>query len=125
MEPKILAHNQNFPGHLPSGYAYGQCFILRSSCTARIMPATAILRCTVKSASFTAATRKRHSFHQKEICMNTNPVGWFEIYVADMSRAKAFYESVLALRLDKMSNSDIEMQTFPMSMDATGASGAL
>ena len=26
--------------------------------------------------------------------MNSNPVGWFEIYVQDMNRAKAFYESV-------------------------------
>lgn len=24
-----------------------------------------------------------------------NPVGWFEIYVTDMARAKAFYETVL------------------------------
>ena len=26
--------------------------------------------------------------------MKTNPVGWFEIYVQDMERAKAFYEAV-------------------------------
>ncbi|MBM4231128.1 MAG: VOC family protein, partial [Gammaproteobacteria bacterium] len=26
--------------------------------------------------------------------MNSNPVGWFEIYVQDMPRAKAFYEAV-------------------------------
>ena len=25
-----------------------------------------------------------------------NPVGWFEIYVTDMARAKAFYETVFA-----------------------------
>lgn len=24
-----------------------------------------------------------------------NPIGWFEIYVDDLSRAKQFYESVL------------------------------
>ena len=57
--------------------------------------------------------------------MKTNPVGWFEIYVTDIVRAKAFYESVLALRLDKMSTSEVEMWTFPMSMDAAGASGGL
>ena len=25
--------------------------------------------------------------------MSVNPVGWFEIYVQDMNRAKTFYES--------------------------------
>ena len=29
----------------------------------------------------------------------SNPVGWFEIYVQDMKRAKAFYEGVLGLKL--------------------------
>lgn len=28
-----------------------------------------------------------------------NPVGWFEIYVDDMERAKRFYQSVFALDL--------------------------
>ncbi len=27
--------------------------------------------------------------------MNRNPVGWFEIYVQDLDRAKNFYEHVL------------------------------
>ena len=27
--------------------------------------------------------------------MKHNPVGWFEIYVQDMPRARKFYESVL------------------------------
>lgn len=27
--------------------------------------------------------------------MQNNPVGWFEIYVNDMERAKKFYETVL------------------------------
>lgn len=31
--------------------------------------------------------------------MTTNPVGWFEIYVQDMPRAKAFYEAVLGFAL--------------------------
>ena len=26
-----------------------------------------------------------------------NPVGWFEIYVTDMARARAFYEAALGL----------------------------
>ena len=31
-----------------------------------------------------------------------NPVGWFEIYVEDMSRAKDFYEAVFSLQLSKL-----------------------
>ena len=31
--------------------------------------------------------------------MKGNPVGWFEIYVKDMSRAKTFYESVFDVKL--------------------------
>lgn len=57
--------------------------------------------------------------------MKNNPVGWFEIYVQDMPRAKAFYEGVFELSLEKLPGPDIEMQAFPMSMEVTGASGAL
>lgn len=54
-----------------------------------------------------------------------NPVGWFEIYVQDMPRARAFYETVLGTTLSALPSPDIEMWAFPMSMDASGASGAL
>ena len=57
--------------------------------------------------------------------METNPVGWFEIYVQDMDRAKKFYESVFQIKLEKLNNPDIELWSFPMLMDHTGASGAL
>lgn len=59
--------------------------------------------------------------------MNRNPVGWFEIYVQDMDRAKKFYEAVLHVELMKLESPDpeIEMQAFPMNMEAGGASGAL
>lgn len=59
--------------------------------------------------------------------MNRNPVGWFEIYVQDMDRAKKFYEEVFRVGLMKLESPDpeIEMQTFPMDMEAGGASGAL
>jgi predicted enzyme related to lactoylglutathione lyase len=55
----------------------------------------------------------------------TNPVGWFEIYVDDMSRAKAFYEQVFDVRLSKMDNPDVELFVFPSQRDAPGSSGAL
>jgi hypothetical protein len=34
-------------------------------------------------------------------CNQSNPVVWFEIYVQNMERAKAFYEAVLAVKLEK------------------------
>ena len=56
-----------------------------------------------------------------------NPVGWFEIYVADMARAKAFYENVLAQPLAEMPSSDPQMHmvAFPMAQGTPGAGGAL
>ncbi|HSN71480.1 MAG TPA: VOC family protein [Steroidobacteraceae bacterium] len=57
--------------------------------------------------------------------MTANPVGWFEIYVEDMERARAFYEAVLALRLERLPGPDLEMWSFPSQPDAAGAAGAL
>jgi predicted enzyme related to lactoylglutathione lyase len=59
--------------------------------------------------------------------MNRNPVGWFEIYVQDMPRAKTFYEAVFGVELTKLESpdADLEMFAFPMNMEASGASGAL
>lgn len=57
--------------------------------------------------------------------MASNPVGWFEIYVQDMTRAKAFYESVFATKLERLESPGIEMWAFPMHRDATGAAGSL
>lgn len=54
-----------------------------------------------------------------------NPIGWIEIYVQDMDRAKAFYEQVFQIKLDKLEGMEIEMWTFPMQEDAYGAAGAL
>lgn len=56
--------------------------------------------------------------------MVRNPVGWFEIYVQDMARARKFYEAVFARTLDKL-DSTLDMWTFPMDMNAAGAAGAL
>ncbi|MCG7496389.1 VOC family protein [Vibrio sp. Of7-15] len=60
--------------------------------------------------------------------MQLNPVGWFEIYVDDMARAKKFYESVFDVKLEKLESPakiDIEMWTFPHDMERYGANGAL
>ena len=57
--------------------------------------------------------------------MKTNPVGWFEIYVQDTSRAKMFYETVLQKKLESLPNPDIEMWGFPNQSGVVGAGGAL
>ena len=57
--------------------------------------------------------------------MASNPVGWFEIYVQDMPRAKAFYERVFAIQLTRLESPGIEMWAFPMVENACGAPGAL
>ena len=54
-----------------------------------------------------------------------NPVSWFEIYVQDMERAKAFYEAVFGIQLTKLEGTEFEMWAFPMHQDGSGASGAL
>ena len=54
-----------------------------------------------------------------------NPVGWFEIYVQDMARAKAFYEAMLGVELSKLESPGMDMMAFPMQRDGSGASGAL
>ena len=60
---------------------------------------------------------------------NANPVSWFEIYVKDMPRAKAFYENTLGVKLEKLDTpaSEVsEMYSFPMGKEHSyGATGAL
>ena len=57
--------------------------------------------------------------------MNNNPVGWFEIYVEDMPRAKKFYEAAFGVTLSKLESPGIEMWAFPMNTNGFGASGSL
>ncbi len=54
-----------------------------------------------------------------------NPVRWFEIYVSDMNRARAFYESLLKIKLSNMPFSEGEMWGFPSNPDKWGCSGSL
>jgi predicted enzyme related to lactoylglutathione lyase len=55
----------------------------------------------------------------------TNLGCWFEIYVQDLDRAKAFYESVFQIELQRLNNPDLELWAFPMEMGKWGAGGAL
>lgn len=60
-----------------------------------------------------------------------NSVNWFELYVQDMARARAFYESVFGVRLETLKTPDdpdapgLEMLAFPGDMSRYGANGAL
>lgn len=54
-----------------------------------------------------------------------NPVGWFEIPVRDLARAKAFYEHALGLELALNELGPLKMAWFPLVPDATGATGTL
>jgi predicted enzyme related to lactoylglutathione lyase len=54
-----------------------------------------------------------------------NPAGWFEIYVQDMARARAFYETVFDVQLTRLDGTEFEMWGFPMQQSSYGASGAL
>jgi uncharacterized protein len=56
---------------------------------------------------------------------NYNPVGWFEIPVSDIERAKAFYEKVLEISLRRQDISDYQMVWLPGDQHAKGISGAL
>ena len=57
--------------------------------------------------------------------MNGNAVCWFEIYVQDMPRAKAFYEGVLGVKLERLGTPEIEMWAFPGNTERYGTPGAL
>ncbi len=57
--------------------------------------------------------------------MAANPVIWFELYVDDMERARRFYETVFALKLEPMPDAGMEYWAFPMQDDQVGAGGAL
>ena len=56
-----------------------------------------------------------------------NPVGWFEIYVSDMARARAFYTAVFERELISLPEigEGGEMYAFSWIEGAAGAAGAL
>jgi len=54
-----------------------------------------------------------------------NPVGWFEIHVDDIARARAFYEGVLGITLTRLEAPGNEMWAFPSNQQSYGAAGCL
>jgi len=57
--------------------------------------------------------------------MKKNAVGWFEIYVENMERAKTFYQSVFGVKLERLDSPELEMWAFPGDTSSYGTPGAL
>lgn len=57
--------------------------------------------------------------------METNPIGWFEIPVKDMDRARKFYETVFDIQLQVQPFNELEMGWFPFAEGKPGATGSL
>jgi len=57
--------------------------------------------------------------------MESNMVGWFEIPVEDMDRAKKFYETVFQIGIQVHDMGGTKMGWFPWEQDKPGAPGAL
>ncbi len=57
--------------------------------------------------------------------MQRNMAGWFEIPVAEMERAMAFYETVLGVKLERHQMGPLDMAWFPWVEKANGAGGSL
>lgn len=58
-----------------------------------------------------------------------NPVGWFELYVDDMSRARKFYSEVFGFEMQDAEipsgMDEMQMVFFPFNHTAAGCPGAL
>ena len=57
--------------------------------------------------------------------MKRNMVGWFEIPVSDMDRAKTFYEKVFKVKIDIQNFGEMFMGWFPFTEGKEGAAGTL
>ena len=57
--------------------------------------------------------------------VNVNPVGWFDINVANLDRAKKFYETVFNLKLTDAPIEWGKQSFFPFSPESHDISGAL
>ena len=57
--------------------------------------------------------------------MKQNMVGWFEIPVSDMDRAKKFYDSVFDIEISLHDMGELVMGWFPFAEGMPGATGSL
>lgn len=57
--------------------------------------------------------------------MESNMVGWFEIPVLDMDRAKKFYEAIFDIKIQVQEFNQLLMGWFPFAENKMGATGSL
>jgi predicted enzyme related to lactoylglutathione lyase len=57
--------------------------------------------------------------------MEQNMVGWFEIPVTDMDRAKKFYDAVFEIKVEIHPMNELVMGWFPFAENKPGAPGSL
>ncbi len=57
--------------------------------------------------------------------MGKNLVGWFEIPVTNMDRAKGFYETVFKIKIAVHDLGELKMGWFPFDHEKPGATGSL
>jgi len=56
---------------------------------------------------------------------NSNPVGWFDIHVSNLNRAKKFYETVFNIQLFDLPLEWGKQSLFPFDPESPNISGAL
>lgn len=56
---------------------------------------------------------------------NVNPVGWFDIHVSNLDRAKKFYETVFSIQLTDLPIEWGKQSLFPFDPNSPNISGAL
>jgi len=56
---------------------------------------------------------------------NSNPVGWFDIHVSNLERAKKFYETVFNIQLFDLPMEWGKQSLFPFDQESPNISGAL
>ncbi|MEX0288407.1 MAG: VOC family protein [Flavobacteriaceae bacterium] len=56
---------------------------------------------------------------------NFNAIGWFELPVSDMDRAKRFYETVLDIEISVHDLGGLVMGWFPVDHSKSGSTGSL
>lgn len=56
---------------------------------------------------------------------NSNPVGWFDISVSNLNRAKKFYETVFSIQLFDAPSEWGKQSFFPFNNESENISGAL
>ncbi len=90
------------------------------------MPAATELEvAALRLAFLTLFSRIVKTKAQLNMTTNRNVVGWFEIYVQDIDRAKDFYQKTFQVTLERLEGPGMELWAFPMQPDSSGCAGAL